>query len=311
MVNQDNEKALRFRFRDFVYGLQNSLCASFEALDGAGRFREDLWERDEGGGGRSRVLEKGDLIEKGGVNVSEVYGPLPEPIRQKFEVEQGWFFATGISLIIHPWSPMIPTVHANYRYFELYDSPDREHAVDCWFGGGADLSPYYLWEEDVKHFHQTQKQACDTHGKELYPKFKKECDDYFYNAHRGEARGVGGIFYDYLRPDESRSAEDWFAFSKSVGQAFLPSYKPIVEARAGEPYHENHRYFQEIRRGRYVEFNLIHDRGTLFGLKSGGRSESILVSMPPRVRWDYQYKVQQNSAEQKLLDILKEPRDWA
>lgn len=303
-------ESVKNEFAAFVKELQDEICEAVEIADGKARFQTDTWEREGGGGGESRVISKGDVFEKGGVNVSEVFGELPELIRKRFEVEQGWFYATGVSLILHPWSPMIPTVHANYRYFELYEDESQQQPVDLWFGGGVDLTPYYLWEEDARHFHEKLKEACDPFSPKLYPDFKRQCDEYFYNEHREEARGVGGIFYDYCRPNGEMSVEDWFKFSKSVGKAFLPSYLPIVDKRREEPYGEQERYFQEIRRGRYVEFNLIHDRGTLFGLKTKGRTESILMSLPPRVRWDYQYEVEEGSREEKLLAVLKEPREW-
>jgi len=250
------------------------------------------------------------LFEKGGVNVSTVHGELPQLIQKRFDVDQGWFWAGGVSLVIHPHSPMIPTVHANFRYFELYEDSDMQSISDAWFGGGADLTPYYLWEEDARHFHRTLKKACDQHGGELYPRFKEECDNYFHNDHRGEARGVGGLFFDYLRANNQRSIQDWYGFVKDTGDLFLESYIPIVKQRKDEPYGENERYFQEIRRGRYVEFNLIHDRGTLFGLKTKGRTESILMSLPPRVRWDYDFPVKPGSREAELIEVLKNPRDW-
>lgn len=304
------EKSIKQRFSEFIYGLQSEICESLEKLDGGARFRHDDWEREGGGGGHTRVIEKGEVFEKGGVNVSTVHGELPDLIRQRFEVEESWFWAGGLSLVIHPESPMVPTVHANYRYFELYEDSSMNEVRDCWFGGGADLSPYYLWDEDAIHFHGELKRACDEHGEELYSRFKKECDEYFYNEHREEARGVGGIFFDYLRPDSERTAEDWHLFTTGVGNAFLESYTPIVEKRMNEPYGDQERYFQEIRRGRYVEFNLIHDRGTLFGLKTGGRTESIFMSLPPRVRWDYDYELEENSREAYLLQCLKEPVGW-
>lgn len=302
--------AIRPQFTNFIENLQDEICDAFERLDGSGIFREDTWDRDGGGGGISRVMEKGDLIEKGGVNISKVHGELPETIREHFEVEQGWFFAAGLSLIIHPWSPMIPTVHANYRYFELYDDEDQSEVRDAWFGGGADLTPYYLWDEDAIHFHRVHKSACDPHGTDLYPRFKKDCDEYFYNEHREEARGVGGLFFDYLRASDERSIDDWHQFTTSVGDAFLDAYLPIVRRRRDEPYDDHHRYWQEIRRGRYVEFNLIHDRGTLFGLKTGGRTESILMSLPPEVRWDYDYEPEPDTPEARLLKVMREPQDW-
>lgn len=301
---------IKERFTKYIYDLQDEICGSLEELDGSARFRHDDWDRPGGGGGHTRVIENGDLFEKGGVNVSTVHGILPELIGKRFEVSQGWFWAGGISLVIHPRSPMVPTVHANFRYFELYDDEMMDEVRDCWFGGGADLTPYYLWDEDAVHFHKTLKRACDPHGEELYPRFKKECDDYFYNRHRKEARGVGGLFFDYLRPGRNRSAEQWYAFTTGAGQQFLEAYVPVVRRRRDEPYGDSERYFQEIRRGRYVEFNLIYDRGTLFGLKTDGRIESILMSLPPRVRWDYDFQVEEGTREAYLLQRLERPVDW-
>lgn len=304
------KKDIKERFTDYISKLQNEICDRLEEIDHHARFRHDDWTREGGGGGHSRVIEKGDVFEKGGVNISTVHGELPEPIRKHFEVEQGWFWAGGLSLVIHPLSPMIPTVHANFRYFELYDDAGKSEVSDCWFGGGVDLTPYYLWDEDGVHFHRTLKFACDKHGKELYPAFKNECDEYFYNDHRSEGRGIGGLFFDYLRPTNKRSAEDWYEFTTETADAFLESYVPIVERRKEESYTDRQRYFQEIRRGRYVEFNLIHDRGTLFGLKTNGRTESILMSLPPCVRWDYDFRVEEGSEEAYVIERLKNPIDW-
>lgn len=305
-----SKKSIKKRFEAYIQNLQNDICERLEKIDDKAKFRHDDWDREEGGGGHTRVIEKGNVFEKGGVNISTVHGELPPLIRKRFDVEQGWFWAGGLSLVIHPQSPMIPTVHANYRYFELYDDSNMDIIRDQWFGGGADLTPYYLWDEDAVHFHRILKAACDKHGKDLYPRFKKECDEYFYNNHRSEGRGIGGLFFDYLRPTEDRSAEDWYDFTTEAGEAFLESYVPIVERRKDESYNKRQRYFQEIRRGRYVEFNLIHDRGTLFGLKTGGRTESILMSLPPRVRWDYDFEVEEGSEEAYLIDRLKNPVDW-
>lgn len=305
-----SKENIKNRFEAYIQNLQDEICDRLEGIDSEAVFRHDDWDREGGGGGHTRVIEKGDVFEKGGVNISTVHGELPDLIRRRFEVEQGWFWAGGISLVIHPQSPMIPTVHANFRYFELYDDAELNEIRDQWFGGGADLTPYYLWDEDVVHFHKVLKSACDKHGKDLYPRFKKECDDYFYNDHRGEGRGIGGLFFDYLRSDYKRSAEDWYDFTTEVGDAFLESYVPIVERRKEESYTERQRYFQEIRRGRYVEFNLIHDRGTLFGLKTEGRTESVLMSLPPRVRWDYDFEVEEGSKEAYLIERLKNPVDW-
>src|SRR5699024_11077772 len=306
----DSKPSLKNRFKTFIQNLQDEICDRLEDFETEAQFRHDDWEREGGGGGHSRVIEKGDVFEKGGVNISTVHGELPELIRTRFEVEQGWFWAGGLSLVIHPQSPMVPTVHANYRYFELYDDANMDEVRDCWFGGGADLTPYYLWDEDAVHFHQVLKDACDKHGQELYPEFKKECDQYVYNEHRSEARGIGGLFFDYLRPTDERSAEDWYDVTTEAGNAFLKSYVPIVERRKDEAYSDKQRYFQEIRRGRYVEFNLIHARGTLFGLITNGRTESILTSLPPEVRWDYDFSPEEGSREAHLVDRLKNPVDW-
>ena len=297
-------------FTQYIRNLQDEICSALEEVDGKASFREDNWERDGGGGGRTRVIEKGEVFEKGGVNTSTVHGELPDPIKKHFDVEQGWFWAGGISLVIHPESPMVPTVHANFRYFELYEDEQMENVTDAWFGGGADLTPYYLWSEDAEHFHRVFREACDPHGEDLYPKFKQQCDEYFHNSHRGEARGIGGLFFDYLRADEKRSINDWHAFTTDTGKAFLDAYLPIVRNRLHEPYNPSQKYWQEIRRGRYVEFNLIHDRGTLFGLKTNGRIESILMSLPPQVRWDYDFQPREGTREAELIDVLKNPREW-
>lgn len=301
---------IKDQFTQYIQNLQNKICSVLEEIDGKAAFREDNWERDGGGGGRTRVIEKGNVFEKGGVNISTVHGELPEPIKTHFNVDTGWFWAGGISLVIHPENPMIPTVHANFRYFELYDDEKMTNRSDGWFGGGADLTPYYLWEDDARHFHRVLKNACDKHGTDLYPQFKKQCDEYFYNTHRDEARGVGGLFFDYLREDDQRSLADWHAFTENAGTAFLEAYLPVVKKRMNEPFNPAQRYWQEIRRGRYVEFNLIHDRGTLFGLKTKGRIESIFMSLPPRVRWDYDFRPEKGTPEANLLAVLQNPRDW-
>jgi len=301
---------IKQNFSNYIDNLQDEICTAMEKTDGSGRFKEDNWEREGGGGGRTRVIEKGDVFEKGGINISRVWGELPDPIKKHFNVDSGWFWAGGLSLVLHPENPMVPTVHANFRYFELYDDEAMENPVDGWFGGGADLTPYYLFEEDAVHFHKTLKEACDRHHPEFYPKFKKECDDYFHNAHRGEGRGVGGLFFDYCRADDSMTLEDWYAFTTDAGSSFISAYQPIAEKRKNEPYNPAQRYWQEIRRGRYVEFNLIHDRGTLFGLKTNGRIESILMSLPPRVRWDYDQHPEKGTKEADLLKVLKSPVNW-
>ena len=302
---------IKNNFSKYINNLQDDICSAMEEIDGKSRFREDNWDRDGGGGGRTRVIEKGGVFEKGGVNISRVWGELPDPIKKHFNVDSGWFWAGGLSLVLHPENPMVPTVHANFRYFELYDDESMDNAVDGWFGGGADLTPYYLFEEDAIHFHDTLKQACDRHNTDFYPEFKRECDNYFYNSHRDEARGIGGLFFDYRRASDEMTLQDWYNFTTSVGNAFIESYQPIAEKRKKLPYTPDQRYWQEIRRGRYVEFNLVHDRGTLFGLKTNGRIESILMSLPPEVRWDYDHHPESGTEEAKLIDILKSPRNWA
>lgn len=299
---------LKERFNNYLLGLQNKICAALEEIDGRSVFIEDKWIRPEGGGGISRVISKGAVFEKGGVNTSAVEGRLPSTMQQAFGVGESNFFACGLSLVIHPLNPFVPTVHANWRYFELYDNDDKK--IDSWFGGGSDLTPYYIFEEDGRHFHATLKNALDPFGKELYPKYKKHCDEYFINKHReNEARGIGGIFYDYLRPVDEKDAERLFEFQQANGNAFLEAYVPIVQRRKGYTYTEQEIFWQEIRRGRYVEFNLVHDRGTLFGLKTNGRTESILMSLPPRARWEYNYSPAPGSREEELVKNLK-PRDW-
>ncbi|MFN4082417.1 MAG: oxygen-dependent coproporphyrinogen oxidase [Bacteroidia bacterium] len=292
----------------FIRSLQDKICKELESIDGIAVFKEELWTREGGGGGRTRVIEKGNIFEKGGVNISEVYGTLPESMVQYLKVSHNQFFACGISLVIHPQNPFVPTVHANYRYFELYD--ENNNVVDLWCAGGADLTPYYLFEEDAIHFHSVQKKVCDSFDPTYYPTFKKACDNYFFNHHRGEARGIGGLFFDYLRETSQKSAQHWFDFTTSVGNAFLDAYLPIVLKRKSFTYSNKNKHWQEIRRGRYVEFNLIHDKGTLFGLKTNGRIESILMSLPPTVRWEYNYLPDPNSPESELLKVLVEPKDW-
>lgn len=278
-------------------------------MDGTARFQEDLWERPEGGGGRTRVIQEGSVFEKGGVNTSAVHGPLPKSMQAYFGVGESNFFACGLSLVMHPKNPMVPTVHANWRYFELYDLDGNR--IDAWFGGGQDLTPYYLFEQDAQHFHQTCKTACDAHDTDFYSKFKARCDDYFWNEHRHEARGIGGLFFDYCKATPERSLEEWHQFVAQVGDSFLDAYLPIVAKRKELPYGPAQRDWQEIRRGRYVEFNLVHDKGTLFGLKTNGRIESILMSLPPHVQWVYDHQPIEGSDEAALLEVLATPREWA
>lgn len=287
---------LRRQAEAYFRDLQDRICAAIEAIDGEARFREDRWEREGGGGGITRILQDGAVFEKGGVNTSEVFGSLLPAMRDQLRGEGATFYAAGLSLVIHPKNPHVPTVHANYRIMARGEK--------AWFGGGADLTPFYPVEEDVVSFHRTLKEACDPHDPSYYPRFKKWCDEYFTIPHRKEMRGVGGIFFDDLPADEES-----FAFVKSVGEAFLPAYLPIVERRRDLPYGERERRWQLLRRGRYVEFNLVYDRGTTFGLRSGGRIESIFMSLPPLARWDYDYEPAPGSPEERALAFFQ-PRDW-
>ena len=296
------------RFYSYIQELQDQICSALETADGQAKFQEDLWDRKGGGGGRTRVIENGGVFEKGGVNISAVHGELPDSMKAYFNVKEGSFFACGLSLVIHPKNPMVPTVHANWRYFELYKEDGS--LADAWFGGGQDLTPYYLFEEDATHFHKVCKTACDKHHPSFYPKYKEACDRYFWNAHRDEARGVGGLFFDYLKETDEQGLEQWYEFVTGVGDSFINAYVPIVEKRKNLEYTDKQRDWQEIRRGRYVEFNLVHDKGTLFGLRTNGRIESILMSLPPHVQWQYNHTPKVGSEEDKLLRTLKEPRGW-
>jgi coproporphyrinogen III oxidase len=316
----------RQRAKQFMQNLQDEICTALEQLDGEARFREDRWERPEGGEGRTRVIREGRVFEQGGVNFSEVWGDTLPPaiLTQRPEAAGHGFFATGTSMVLHPRNPYVPTVHLNYRYFEA--------GPIWWFGGGADLTPYYPFAEDAVHFHQTLKRACDTSHPEYYPTFKRWCDEYFYLRHRQEQRGIGGIFFDYQDASGnlyvsantdtpaalysqqvgqvSRNWEDIFSFVQECGRAFLPAYVPIVERRQGMEYGERERQFHLYRRGRYVEFNLVYDRGTVFGLQTNGRAESILMSLPPLVRWEYCYEPEAGSPEAQLTELFLKPQDW-
>jgi coproporphyrinogen III oxidase len=297
-----NKYSLKARAEEYFKQLQDEITNTLEVLDGSGtKFFQDTWQRPGGGGGRSRVLTDGDVFEKAGVNFSAVYGEAPDMM--KVGSTPLTFFACGVSLVLHPHSPKIPTVHANFRYFEQSDG-------DAWFGGGADLTPYYLDEEDAMHFHTTFKTACDKHDPTYYPRFKAWCDEYFQIKHRGESRGIGGIFFDHLKGTE-REREEIFAFVQDVSRAFLPAYVPIVERHRKDAYNEEEKRWQLLRRGRYVEFNLVYDRGTRFGLETGGRIESILMSLPTLARWEYDMKPVPGTPEHDLWQVLKDPRDWA
>lgn len=296
-------------FISFIHQLQDDICAALEQADGVAKFIEDKWERPEGGGGKTRVISNGNVFEKGGVNTSVVYGDVTDVMRKQLRIQGDRWFACGLSLVIHPVNPFVPTVHANYRMFELYN--DNNEVTDRWFGGGTDLTPYYLFEEDARHFHQTYKYVCDKFDPSFYSVFKKQCDDYFVNFHRNnERRGIGGIFYDHQRCDQNKDENFWMNFAKECGYAFIDAYMPIVERRKDDVYTDVQKHWQEIRRGRYVEFNLVHDRGTIFGLKTNGRTESILMSLPPTVRFEYDYQPKPGTEEDKLLQVCLHPMDW-
>ena len=299
---------MKDKFYAYIQNLQDTITSKLEEVDGKAKFKEDIWKRPEGGGGRTRVIENGNVFEKGGVNISGVHGELPKSMQAYFGVEDADFFACGLSLVLHPKNPMVPTVHANWRYFEMYDK--EGNIVDQWFGGGQDLTPYYLFEEDAVHFHSICKKACDAHNSEFHSKYKKRCDEYFWNAHRDEARGIGGLFFDYCKATDEMLMQDWYNFVTEVGDSFLEAYIPIVTKRKEIDFTPLQRDWQEIRRGRYVEFNLVHDKGTLFGLKTNGRIESILMSLPPRVQWHYNHQPEEGSEEAKILAVLKTPQDW-
>lgn len=309
IVLENTSHLFRDKWINYIHSLQNNICAAIEKVDGKEKFIEDKWEREGGGGGKTRVIANGNVFEKGGVNTSVVYGKVSDAMRSQLKIEGDNWFACGLSLVIHPLNPFVPTTHANWRYFELYDS--NNNVIDHWFGGGADLTPYYLFDEDAKHFHQTLSTAITPFGTDLYATYKKNCDTYFANKHRGnEMRGIGGVFYDYLRPADDAETERLFSFQQANGNCFVNAYIPIVEKRKNTDWTAEHKYWQEIRRGRYVEFNLIHDRGTIFGLKTNGRTESILMSLPPTVRFDYNYQPEPGSEEAKLLDACQNPKDW-
>lgn len=311
-----DQSPMRLRMEEFIKQHQKQIVAELEKIDGK-PFHIDTWDRPQGGGGISCVLQEGNVFEKAGVNTSVVYGRLPRPAILKMradhkaldpDVDSLPFFAAGLSLVLHPSNPMAPTVHLNYRYFETADEAGNTNA--WWYGGGSDLTPSYLFDEDAIHFHNTIKTACDKHDKSYYPRFKKWCDEYFSNKHRGESRGIGGIFFDDLDNTE-KDQEQLFAFVQDCLSAFLPSYIPIIKRRKDMPFTKKEKQWQQIRRGRYVEFNLVHDRGTAFGLNTpGSRVESILMSLPLTARWQYMHSPEKGSREERLVDVLKNPREW-
>lgn len=299
---------MKDKFYAYIQRLQDTITTKLEEVDGSATFQEDIWNRPKGGGGRTRVIENGAVFEKGGVNISGVHGELPDSMKAYFGVKDANFFACGLSLVLHPKNPMVPTVHANWRYFELYGN--NGEIVDQWFGGGQDLTPYYLFDEDATHFHSVCKTACEKHNDSFYTLYKKRCDEYFWNTHRNEARGIGGLFFDYCKATPEMDMQSWFNFVTEVGNSFLDSYIPIVIKRKDIGFTKAQRDWQEIRRGRYVEFNLVHDKGTLFGLKTNGRIESILMSLPPHVQWRYDHTPENGSEEERLLKILMQPKEW-
>lgn len=289
---------------EYFKTLQNNICQAIESTDGKGKFREDLWQHHSGGGGRTRVITDGNIIEKGGVNFSAVSGEASEALQKQLNLnEKASYFATGVSIVQHPVSPMVPIIHMNVRYFELSTGA-------CWFGGGIDLTPHYVVEEDARWFHEQLKSACDVHSPDYYPKYKEWADNYFFIPHRGETRGVGGIFFDYLKPDENLPKEKLFEFVKSVGECFAPIYTRLMAKNSQLPYNEQHKNWQMLRRGRYVEFNLVWDRGTKFGLETNGRTESILMSLPPVANWVYDFKPEAASEEEKTLSLLRKGVNW-
>jgi len=293
----------------YLLDLQDRICAALEAVDGGARFAEDDWERAEGGGGRSRVLAGGAVFEQAGVGFSRVFGPgMPAAATaHRPELSGRSFEAMGVSLVIHPRNPYVPTSHMNIRMFRAGRAEEDDEEPVWWFGGGYDLTPFYGFEEDAVHWHRTARSACAPFGEEVYPRFKRWCDKYFVLRHRGERRGVGGLFFDDLN---EWGVERSFAFLRAVGDSYLDAYLPIVERRKDLPYGERERDFQLYRRGRYVEFNLLYDRGTLFGIQSGGRTESILMSLPPEVRWRYNWHPEPGSPEARLYEEFLRPRDW-
>ncbi|MCE7067222.1 oxygen-dependent coproporphyrinogen oxidase [Dyadobacter sp. CY326] len=297
---------------DFFRALQDNICQAIEATDGIGKFREDIWAHHSGGGGRTRLIQNGDVLEKGGVNFSSVKGEVHPRLRQQMNLgdnDDFHFTATGVSIVMHPKNPHVPIIHMNVRYFELSNGT-------CWFGGGIDLTPHYVVETDAQFFHTTLKSACDRHHPDFYEKFSKWADDYFYIPHRNETRGIGGIFFDYMKPDEAGngnalSKRQLFDFVKDIGESFAPIYTALMQKHRNDPFTEQQKQWQFLRRGRYVEFNLVWDRGTKFGLETNGRTESILMSLPPQANWEYNFEPQPGSEEAKTLELLKKGLNWA
>ena len=287
----------------WLQNLQDTICQGLEELDGKATFHQDLWDRPEGGGGRSRAISEGHVFEKGGVNFSAVEGPTPKKILEALGLPDLNFFATGVSIVLHPVNPFVPIIHMNVRYFEMTDGT-------YWFGGGIDLTPHYVVDEEAKSFHHALKKTCDTFDSSYYPKFKTWADDYFFIKHRNETRGIGGIFFDRLTGKDADEKANLWSFLQSVGNTFLPAYSKLVLANHTKPFDESHKNWQLLRRGRYVEFNLVYDKGTKFGLDTNGRTESILMSMPPHADWQYNHQPAPESPEEITLSKLKKGIDW-
>jgi coproporphyrinogen III oxidase len=301
---QKNLMLSKENIAEYFKTLQDNICQAIETTDGKAKFQEDNWQHHSGGGGRTRVMTNGNIIEKGGVNFSVVTGETSEALQKQLKLtEKANYFATGVSIVQHPVSPMVPIIHMNVRYFEMSNGIS-------WFGGGIDLTPHYVVDDDARWFHQQLKNVCDKHGVDTYKKYKEWADNYFYIPHRQETRGVGGIFFDYLKSQDMAEKERTFDFVKSVGESFAPIYTHLMAKNTQIPYQENEKKWQMLRRGRYVEFNLVWDRGTKFGLETNGRTESILMSLPPVANWEYDFKPQANSLEERTLSLLKKGIDW-
>jgi coproporphyrinogen III oxidase len=303
MATEQSIKIDKQEIEAWFKSLQDQICTGLEQSDGEARFKEDLWTRAEGGGGRTRIIQKGKVFEKGGVGFSAVHGETPEKILNALNLSKSNFYATGISLVIHPANPWVPIIHMNTRYFEM-------DSGICWFGGGIDLTPHYINKEEATFFHKELKKTCDKHHPNYYPDFKNWADDYFYIPHREETRGIGGIFFDRLSEEKGRSLTDVFKFVKDVGSTFLPTYTHLVEKNKNKEYSGQEKKWQFIRRGRYVEFNLVYDKGTKFGLDTKGRTESILMSLPPMAEWEYNFQPEQGSKEEETLSLLKKNIKW-
>lgn len=293
----------RTQISTWFQGLQSRICQALEDADGKSSFQIDTWERKGGGGGTSRVIENGNLIEKGGVNFSAVFGESPAQMLKLMQLEPADFFATGVSIVLHPKNPLVPIIHMNVRYFEMSNGT-------YWLGGGIDLTPHYVFNEDAIFFHQSLKHACDKHHKSYYPEFKKKADDYFYIPHRQETRGIGGIFFDHLKETNEITKQDRWDFVREIGEAFAPIYTKIANKNKKFSFTKEQIEWQRLRRGRYVEFNLVYDRGTKFGLETDGRTESILMSLPPEANWQYAHEPQKGSEEERTLSLLKKGIDW-